>query len=274
MLLKILLVASLTGFGCAGNSKAGAVDQSGSSKNPEVAFVKAGTFDMGISGGEFDEGPVHKVSLSDYYIGKFEVTVAQYKRFALETGRPMPKQPDWGGKPDEPVVNVTWTDASDFAKWLSEESGEKYRLPTEAEWYFVATDGGKTITYPWGEGNPSANIADETAAKKWASKYWKGTDDGFAYLAPVGSFDGNSLGVHDMGGNAAEWVSNFHYEFSAEKQDDPLGPKKGKNKVFKGGSFRTNAWYSRIAQRNFMPVTFKQDYLGFRIVKQPKTQTD
>ena len=238
------------------------------SSYPEMISIKGGTFEMGVEGGEFDEGPVHKVNLSDFAAGKYEVTVRQYSIFAKDTGRQMPETKEWSANPKSPILNISWNDANAYVKWLSKKSGDTYRLPTEAEWYFLASDGGKKIKYPWGNGKPRSNVADVSASKEGASRYIKDYDDGFPFTSPVGSFPSNSLGVHDLGGNAAEWVSNYHYTFPKKPQSNPMGPSEGKNRVFKGGSFRTNAWYSRIAQRNFMPPTFKADYLGFRVVKE------
>ena len=266
--MLLILLAITTGL-CTGGTALPdqAVSQTDAARN-EMVRIPTSTFNFGVEGGEFDEGPVHKVTLSPFEIGKYEVTVADYRVFASETNRKMPKEPKWGWKDNHPIVNVTWTDANAYAEWLSQKTGESYRLPTEAEWYYVASDGGKAIKYAWGNGDPASNIADESAAKNGSTRYWEGYDDKFPYSAPVGSFKPNSLGVYDMGGNAAEWVSNYHYTFTKEPQKDPTGPESGKNKVFKGGSFITNAWYSRIAQRNFMPVTFKNNYLGFRLVKE------
>ena len=269
----LLFAVYLVFVSCGGNLKAGQSDQTRTVDSPEMVFVDRATFEMGTEDGEFDEGPVHKVTLSEFYIGKYEVTVAQYRRFAQATDNPMPDFEEWGGDDNHPVTNVSWSDAEAYTRWLSEKTGENYRLPTEAEWYYVASDGGTKIKYPWGDGEPDSNIADESLAAKGESRFWKSYDDKFAYLAPVGSFKANSLGIHDLGGNAAEWLQNFHYEFSKAPQSDPTGPSKGKNRVFKGGSFRTNAWYSRIAQRNFMPETFRKDYLGFRIVKEAEKNT-
>lgn len=105
-------------------------------------FVKGGCYQMGDSVGEGDpnERPVHEACVSDFYLGKYEVTNFQYKKFAPEHSSNSPKETQLDGD-RQPVVNVSWEDAAAFAKWLSEKTGDTYRLPSEAEWEYAARAG-------------------------------------------------------------------------------------------------------------------------------------
>ncbi|MEN8221031.1 MAG: SUMF1/EgtB/PvdO family nonheme iron enzyme [Pseudomonadota bacterium] len=120
------------------------------SLGPEMVWIPAGTFRMGdIQGGGHDnEKPVHQVSVSRFAIGKYEVTFAEYDKFAQATGRKKPNDRGWG-RGNRPVINVSWHDATAYAEWLSQQTGQKYRLPTEAEWEYAAR-AGTTTKYWWG----------------------------------------------------------------------------------------------------------------------------
>lgn len=233
----------------------------------EMVLINGGSFQMGQADGEFDEKPIFKVTLNDFQIGKYEVTVAQYRAFCEATGHSMPKKPKFGRQEDHPIVNTTWHDAMAFIDWYNEQTGENYRLPTEAEFEYVIRDGGKPGVYPWGEGRPkNENIADESYHKEIPSRsYWKGYDDGYVYLSPVGAFPPNALGVHDINGNVWEWVSDWHTEFTSEAKTNPKGPSEGKNKVGKGASFDADPWHARTASRSFVEPEFTGP--GFRLAK-------
>jgi formylglycine-generating enzyme required for sulfatase activity len=117
---------------------------------PEMILIPAGEFQMGDiqGGGDNDEKPVHRVSVSAFAMGRYEVTFEEYDRFAEATGRKKPRDAGWGrGK--RPVIYVSWNDATAYMEWLSEQTGKKYRLPTEAEWEYVARAGTET-KYWWG----------------------------------------------------------------------------------------------------------------------------
>ena len=198
-----------------------------------------------------DEAPVHKVRITrPFYLGQYEVTVGQFKRFLAASGytpeaeadgtggygyNPAydPAKSEWGdafdgrnpkyswrnpGFPqgdDHPVVNVTWNDAMAMSQWLSEKEGKKYRLPTEAEWEYACRAGTRTRYH--GGNDPqsllqSANTFDADAQKNWPQwqAYALAGHDGFEFTAPVGSFAPNALGLYDMHGNAWEWVADWY----------------------------------------------------------------
>jgi len=198
-----------------------------------------------------DEAPVHRVRITrDFYLGRYEVTVGQFRRFVELSGH-VPESiadgtggygynPDYdpaqskrgdafeGRDPkyswrnpgfaqgnDHPVVNVTWNDAVAMASWLSAKEGAAYRLPTEAEWEY-ACRAGTQMRFAGGD-NPasllrSANVFDADAARSWPK--WQPfalpASDGYTFTAPVGHFSPNGFGLHDMHGNVWEWVSDWH----------------------------------------------------------------
>ena len=262
------LLMAVVFLGCMNsNSQENSATSTKNTTIPEIVFVKGGSFEMGQADGEFDEKPVHKVTLSDFYVGKFEISVGQYREFCTETGREMPKEPGWGWVEDHPIVNTSWNDSQAYINWLNKKTGESFRLPTEAEFDYVIREGGKPGDYPWGDGMPkNENIADESYSIEYPSRrFWKGYDDGYVHASPIGSFPANALGVHDINGNVWEWVSDWHTEFSGDPVKDPKGPETGKHKVGKGASFDADPWHSRTASRAFVEPTFTAP--GFRIAK-------
>ncbi len=238
---------------------------------PETVLISGGTYQMGEANGEGDEKPVHKVTLSDFYIGKYEVTVKQYKQFCEDTKRELPKAPEWGWIDSHPIMNIIWYDAQAYIQWLNKKSGQNYRLPTEAEFEYVIRNGGKQGVYPFKKStnDPKENVADESFSKKnpnWSrSRIWKDYTDGYAGTSPVGSFSANDLGVHDINGNAWEWVSDWYADYTDKDATNPTGPTEGKFKVGRGASYNADPWHTRSAGRNWVEPEFKKP--GFRIAK-------
>jgi formylglycine-generating enzyme required for sulfatase activity len=187
------------------------------SSGPEMVVIPAGTFRMGDiqGGGLSDEQPVHSVSVGQFAMGKYEVTFAEYDKFAEATGRSKPDDRGWG-RGNRPVINVSWDDATAYAQWLSNQTGKQYRLPTEAEWEYAARAGTETSRY-WGN-DPDlacsyANVADQTV-KQENTNHWTihNCTDGYFYTAPVGSFQANKFGLFDMLGNVWEWTCSEYDE--------------------------------------------------------------
>jgi len=223
------------------------------------------------------ERPRHSVKLSAFYIGKYEVTNAQYKEFLadIEGGGSAafdhPDQPEKIGHgqrhvtdemlgDNQPAVGLSWYDAFSYCRW----SGG--RLPTEAEWEYAARGPGEEYRkYPWGNEAPDADGI-------WWANYRpdSGTDrDGYRYAAPVGSFpDGISpFGIMDLAGNAVEWVQDWYsigYYRSSDGAQDPPGPAQGTKRVSKGGSYGSEAHHIRVAGRFWGKPHVKGPRLGFR----------
>ena len=113
-----------------------------------MVLIKGGTYIMGQQDGEGDERPTHQVTLDDFYLSAYEVTVVEYRRFCNATAREMPKEPDWGWQDDHPIINTSWFDAMAYIDWINEQNETHFRLPTEAEFEYVIRNGGEKGTYP------------------------------------------------------------------------------------------------------------------------------
>ncbi len=206
---------------------------------PEMVVVPAGRFEMGSppseSGRDGDEGPQHEVAFdSPFAVGVYEVTFDEWDACVSNGGCGGYRPADQGwGRGGRPVINVSWDDAQAYASWLSRETGEEYRLLSEAEWEYVARAG--TVTrYWWGDGI-GANRANCSG---------DGCGEGYANTAPVGSFGANPFGLHDVHGNVWEWVEDCWHENYARAPsngDAWLGGQGGdcSRRVLRGGS-----WYN------------------------------
>ena len=147
--------------------------------------------------------------------------------------------------PQQPVVGVSWHDAGAFADWLSKITGERYRLPTEAEWEAAGRGGLTGQAFPWGNQPPDED--GRFPANYNPNPYDK---DGFTYAAPVGSFPPNGYGLFDMAGNVAEWCGDWYEAtyYARSPYQDPEGPPTGTYRVIRGGS-----WYSRARELRARP---------------------
>ena len=242
----------------------------------EFVKVPSGCFLMGDTwgDGQGDEKPVHEVCLDGFFMGRFEVTNAQFRKF-----RPGHSSGTYEGNSldgdNQPVTNISWYDAAAFARWLSEQSGRFFRLPTEAEWEYAAR-GGTTGRNFWGDSPVdacrSANGADVTARSQWPD--WTTTDcnDGYRVSSPVGSFLPNAYGLYDMMGNAWEWTNDWYdstYYFKNHKSN-PHGPETGKLKIPRGGGWGNASECVRVADRNGFSPDFSILFLGFRLISPVK----
>ena len=180
---------------------------------------------------------------------------------------------------NEPVLNVTWHDAVAMGDWLSQREGKKYRLPTEAEWEYACRAGSPTRY--GGVNTPAAlaqaaNTFDTGAAAHWPQ--WQAfalpQADGFVFTAPVGSYPPNAFGLHDMVGNAWEWVSDRYDEdyYAASPLQDPQGPEAGSMRVRRGGSWHTWSLYARCSYRNINTESSRYTLLGMRLVREIDAQ--
>jgi formylglycine-generating enzyme required for sulfatase activity len=227
----------------------------------EMILIPAGEFLMGSppEEGNSDEHPQHTVYLDAFYIDKYEVTNAQYKKFMDATGHAAPSW--WNdnnfNKPEQPVVGVTWFDAEAYCKWANK------RLPTEAEWEKAAR-GTVGRRYPWGNEVPNAGGI-------WRANYYigeNGVDDGFQYAAPVGSFPAgvSPYGIHDMAGNVLEWVADWYDGgyYSVSPKNNPKGPNSGSVRVLRGGAWLGSVNLLRAASRIWDFPVFGNFNVGLR----------
>jgi len=267
-----------------------------------MVYLPGGTFQMGDEQGGGDEQPVHPVRLDAFALGRTPVTWGEYLRFCEATGKHWPKWLELGneyhvetGKNDHytkigvgrkaldlPVVGISWDDAGAYCAWLSEQTGERYALPSEAQWEYACRAG---TTTRWCCGDDAAGLGDDA----WFSENADGR------LHPVGEKRANAWGLYDMHGNCWEWCADWnaagYYEqltgalaaaaSSSERaasggqqrasgvqqsaSENPSGPKTGSSRVIRGGSWCDPAGYCRSAYRNRDWPSYRYDFLGFRL---------
>ena len=222
---------------------------------PKMILVKGGSFQMGSEDGRSNEKPLHEVKVSDFYLAQTEVTVKQYNLFCRATER-SPKK----GEETHPVVNVSWDDAVAYCKWLSQETGHTYRLPTEAEWEFAARGGNaeKDKNYRYAGSNDLDAVA------------WY-TDNSGSQTHPVGQKQPNGLGLYDMSGNVWEWCADWYASdyYASSPSTNPQGPPGGSYRVYRGGSWYSFASYLRVAYRDRDYPGSQYVNIGFRPARTP-----
>lgn len=220
------------------------------SKNPvtgmEFVFVPGGCFRMGSDNGNNDEKPVHEVCLSDFFIGKYEVTQGQWRMVMGDNPSRFSSCGD-----DCPVEQVGWNDAQEFISALNSMTGKKYYLPTEAEWEFACRSGGRDEIYCGGNDVASLAWYDKNVALR---------------THPVGQKQPNGLGIHDMSGNVWEWVQDWSGDYSEKRQQDPSGPASSSTRVRRGGSWHYGAKQSRSTWRSSGYPDDRALDIGFRIM--------
>ncbi len=219
-----------------------------------MVLVKGGTFQMGSNDGNSDERPVHTVTVSDFYISKYEVTFDEYDAFCDATKRKKPEDQGWGrGK--RPVINVSWDDATAYCKWLSDKTGQKYRLPTEAEWEYAARGGAKSKGFKYSGSDDLDKVA-------WYDSNSK------SKTQPVGGKAPNELGLYDMSGNVYEWVQDCWNDSYKGAPTNGSAWLKGdcSVRVIRGGSwFNIVESFCRVAYRYWN--NYSLNYVGFRVVR-------
>lgn len=258
----------------------------GTSKSIELTQVVGGNYYMGdhFEEGHTDEKNLHPVNLDDFEISKFPVTNYQFSLFLMEYNSIYVKSGEFKGErmiyEEErgliyvqnkwqpvsgyeyyPVVGVTWYGANEFCNYYG------YRLPTEAEWEYVAREGGKKIRY--GNGKNEANTTDlNFDGTIELSENFVRMGENRGRTLGVGSFAPNSLGIHEMSGNVWEWCQDWYasnyYFFS--KTDNPTGPWFGRYKVIRGGGYANSGFEIRATERSFLAPDENSDDIGFRVV--------
>jgi len=244
----------------------------------EFVFVKGGCYEMGdfFGDGIPEEKPAHTVCVDDFYIGKYEVTQAQWRKVIGKNPSHFQDGDDrnccplglcpWitlaqcnpiAGMREErsPVDTVSWDDVQEFIFKLNRETGKNYRLPTEAEWEYAAKSGGKK--------------------ERWSGTGFESELDIYAWYEPnaatktqpVGQKMPNGIGLYDMSGNVWEWVQDrFGKDYYQDSlKDNPPGPEKGYERVLRGGSWYNHSWAIRTTYRVWVGPSYKTDNAGFRI---------
>ena len=220
----------------------------------EMVYVEGGTFDMGATSEQGsdaydDEYPVHSVTLSDYYIGRCEVTQELWEAV-------MGSNPSYFKGAQKPVESVSWNDCQKFISRLNSLTGRTFRLPTEAEWEYAARGGNKSSHYKY---SGSGNIGDVA--------WYDDNSDGKTHA--VGTKTANELGIYDMSGNVWELCSDWYGSYSAGSQTNPQGPSSGSYRVLRGGCWYSLAGYCRVSIRHDYGPRSSNGSLGLRLVLVP-----
>jgi formylglycine-generating enzyme required for sulfatase activity len=224
---------------------------------PEMVTVPAGSFQMGSPEDEpgryLYEGPIHTVTFQrPFAIGKYEVTFAEYDRFAAATERPLPDDQNWG-RGSRPVINIKWEDAKAYAAWLYEKTGKEFQLPTEAEWEYACRAASKTAFF-FGD--------DEKRLNEFAWFYFNSAEK----THPVGKKKPNAWGLYDMTGNVWEWVEDeWHdsYVGAPSEGSSWANNSKGSPHVVRGCGWKDSAEGCRSAVRD--SYLSGKEYIGFRL---------
>lgn len=249
---------------------------------PEMMVMPAGEFLMGsdtVESGHQDEKPRHAVSIArPFALSRFEITFAEWDACVAD-GKCPPASDDGDGRGDRPVYNVNWSDAQSYAAWLSAGTGKSYRLPTEAEWEYAAR-GRTTTAWFWGPAEDSAgstkacrfaNTHDETSKDAHPMYVWSHhkCTDGFAEIAPVGRFERNPFGLHDILGNLREWVQDCHHAGyqGAPTDGSAWNEASCEKRIVRGGAWIDGASTSRSAYRHPEDQGFRNYQVGIRIAR-------
>jgi formylglycine-generating enzyme required for sulfatase activity len=226
---------------------------------PTMIKVPAGKFRMGGATAMLspDEVPRHKVNIPSFMVSVYEVTFAEYYRFAAATGRKKPKSRGWDRK-THPVVSVTWDDALAYTRWLSKQTGKRYRLLSESEWEYVARAGTRT-SFWWGTraGTGNAHCFDCK------------TDYSTSKPAKVGTYKPNAFGLYDTAGNLFEWVHDCYHRNYKDAPDDGSVWEGGDCdvRIVRGGSYGSPADSMRVENRNKFKSSKGQYNVGIRVAR-------
>ncbi|MCZ2720458.1 formylglycine-generating enzyme family protein [Marinomonas sp. 15G1-11] len=229
-------------------------------KAPEVTKIQPSTFEMGDrqNVGDDNEKPVHTVIVpTGFYISSYEVTFDHYDLFAKSTNRPLPSDNGWGrGK--RPVINVSWYDAKAYTQWLTEQTNENYRLPTEIEWeYSIRAGSGSSFWY-------GDKVSSGYSVCDGCGSIWDGKS-----TAPVGSLLSNPLGLFDMHGNVAEWVEDCYHDdyIGAPTSNTAWNDESCDSRVIRGGSWFDIPRVGRSSTRYRADPNLKASNWGFRVTR-------
>lgn len=217
-----------------------------------MVFVKGGTFMMGSDTGKDNERPSHQVTLSDFYMSRYEITQAQWEYV-------MGNNPSNFKRYKEcPVEQISWNSIDKFIDKLNLLTGKQYRLPTEAEWEYAAKGGNLSRSYKYTGSNTLGYVA-------WHGGIWMGEGNSGDRTHPVGQKLPNELGLYDMFGNITEACSDWFQPYSSESQINPKGAESGYAKIWRGGSWYNAKEAFRYTSRGSGGVSVNSDIAGFRL---------
>ncbi|MCO6175551.1 formylglycine-generating enzyme family protein [Flavobacterium sp. NRK F10] len=242
---------------------------------PEMVTVKGGTFMMGTKENpyiETDEQLAHEVTVKDFEIGKYEVTIYEWSLYVRDNKLKFPKI-DYLSK-NAPIREISWIDAINYCNWLSKKNGFKpaykrvnnqyvcdfssngYRLPTEAEWEFAAKGGNETKNFKY-SGSNKADIVS----------WYKNNSNN--KIHQVGTKLANELGIYDMSGNVWEWCWDWYNKdfYLTESGNNPIGPERGTERCLRGGSWDSRLYSLRCANRLKDKPFLSSEFYGFRLAR-------
>lgn len=234
---------------------------------PEMVVLPGGAFQMGSPASEagraYNEGPRHRVEIAPgLAVGVFEVSFREWDA-CVDAGGCAGYRPDDGGwgRGQRPAVNVSWTDAQSYVAWLNERTGAEYRLLSEAEWEYAAR-AGTTSAFAFGD-----QLSAEHANLRFSGSY--GYDGVARGTVPVGLYPANRFGLHDMHGNAYEWVTDtWHGTYQGAPADGTAWISgDGSRRVVRGGSWSTGQSFARAARRTWFVRTRRLENVGFRVAR-------
>jgi sulfatase modifying factor 1 len=221
----------------------------------QTVLIPDGPFTMGDDSQRPDERPAHRVTVAAFRMAVVPVTNAEYTVFLAATGQEPPRfwsDPNFN-HPLQPVVGVSWYEAVSYCEWLSSAAGERFRLPTEADWEKAALGGVDGAKYPWGDNS------------------FDGSGGGFKQDATwqVGTAPPNGYGLIDIGFNIHEWCSDWYDPsyYAVSPDHDPQGPSTGERRASRGGAWRHAIKVSRCSARTSIPPGYRYNDYGFRIVQ-------
>ncbi len=232
---------------------------SGGGRGPTMITVPLGTFRMGGASAiiSADEVPRHNVTIRSFAVGVYEVTFAEYNRFAAASGRKKPDNSGWDVK-NHPVIDVSWDDALAYTKWLSKQTGKRYRLLSESEWEYVAR-AGTTTSFWWGT---KAGVGN-------AHCFDCKSDFSTSKPAKVGTYKPNLFGLYDTAGNVFEWVHDcYHRDYEGAPDDGSVwGGGDCEVRITRGGAYRSPATSMRVENRDTFKSSRGQYNVGFRVAR-------
>ena len=211
------------------------------------SFIMGCTHPRGEKNTYSDELPTHKVTLNGYFIGQYEVTQGLWKAVMGENPSKCI------GNDSLPVEQVSWNEVQIFIARLSQITGFRFRLPTEAEWEFAARGGTRS----------HGTVYPGVRSQVWET-CWSALNSG-GHSHPVGRLKPNELGLYDMGGNVLEWCVDWMEAYTDKPQTSPQGPKTGENRILRGGCFNSPTWACSVYERSWYLPDYGYSFFGFRL---------